>query len=101
MFCSGTGVCLTWVDNNQNTAALQIGKFKYAILCKVTSRLLRQRNPSLERTGKQPLLYEYVYVCIYETNSIYIYIIYIYWCDPVQPTRNGPTNAHARGRVGR
>ena len=60
---------------SRNTAALQTGRFNYTLMCGLTFRLLRQRNPKL-----------------------YIYI-YIYWCDPVQPTRNGPTSAHARGRA--
>ena len=73
-------VCLTWVDNIQNTAALQTGRFNYKSVCGLSLRLLRRRNPNLERATNRCDMYMYMCICINIYIYIYIYLyIYIYY----------------------
>ena len=57
---------------SRNPAALQTGRFNYKFMCGFMLRLLRQRNPKLERATNRSDLYMYMCICV--PTYIYIYI---------------------------
>ena len=69
-------VCLNWIDNIQNTAALHTGRLNYKSMCGLTLRLIRQRNPKLERaTNRSDMcICVYMYICRY----VYMYVCMFY-----------------------